>query len=317
MPVFAFAGNDELRRHEALDTELHRWESSETGAVVRETHFGEELNAAQVAEAYQGADLFAPRKAVILRNYDKVSAAGQKVLEKAWLDDNPQVAVFLSAEKIDGRSTLAKSLERAGRWFEFKLPYDNKIPAWLQERARQRYGRGLGAAEARLLQDIVGGETAELDRELEKLDTFLPKGEAITAEAIESLVSPLKVYAIFEFQKAMGLRRSRDFLPALRNLLENGTEGFQVVLRLFAHFLTLAKIRTLLDQGAGEHEIVEACRLNQFLHIVKEKYLDQARSRSLARWKLLLARLARLEWEMKQGRYLHRFEIEMALAAML
>ncbi len=318
MPVYAFVGSDDLRKQEALDAELARWEAAEAGnPPVRESHFGEELNAAQVAESYQTADLFTPRKSLIVRNYDKLHAAGQKTLEKAFENENPQVAVFLAAEKLDGRSAFAKSLDKAGRLLEFKSPYGDKIPAWLMERAKRRYGRSLGAAEARLLQDIVGNEPAELDHELEKLDTFLPKGRAITAEAVETLVSPLKVFAIFEFQKAMGLGVKRDFLPALRNLLDHGTDGFQVVLRLFSHFLTLAKIRAMLDEGAGEKEIQEACKLNHFIHIVKEKYPEQARSRTLARWKLLLARLARLEGEMKQGRYLHRFEVEMALAGML
>ncbi len=222
--------------------------------------------------------------------------------------------MFLTVEKMDGRSAFAKSLDKAGRLSDFKLPYDNKIPAWLdRDRARQRYNRKLGPAEARLLQDIVGNETSDLDHELEKLDTFLPKGQAITAEAVTDVVSPLKVHVFFEFQKAAGLRNAHDFLPAMRNLLDHGTEGFLVAPRLFNHFLTLTRIRAMLDEGAGEQEIEEACKLNHFIHVVKERYLDQARTRSLPRWKQLLARLARLEWEMKQGRYPHRFEVEMAL----
>ena len=110
------------------------------------------------------------------------------------------------------------------------------------------------------------------------------------------------------------MKNPRDFLPAMRNLLDNGNEGFLAVLRLFSHFLTLTRIRAMLDEGASEQAIEEACKLNHFIHVVKERYLDQARTRSLPRWKQLLARLARLEWEMKQGRYSHRFEVEMALA---
>lgn len=314
MPVYAFAGNDELRKHEAVEAALAEWDDSEPGAVpVRETHFGEELNPAAVAESYQTPDLFAPRKALILRNFDKVPSLGQKLLEEALQDDNPQTAVFLTVEKIDGRSAFAKALSKAGRLFEFKLPYENKIPAWLIERAHERYNRKLGPAEARLLQDIVGNETSDLNSELEKLDTFLPKDKPITLESIADVVSPLKVHIFFEFQKAAGLRNPQDFLPAMRNLLDHGTEAFLVAPRLFNHFLTLTRIRSMLDEGAGEQEIEEACKLNHFIHIVKERYLDQARTRSLPRWKQLLARLARLEWELKQGRYPHRFEVEMAL----
>ena len=187
-----------------------------------------------------------------------------------------------------------------------------------RSRARQRYGRQLGPSEARLLHDLVGGATPDLDHELEKLDTFLPQEAPITAEAIHGLASPLKAYAFFAFQNALGHGRLRDFLPALRNLMAVEYDSpVPVVTRLFSHFLTLAKVRALLDQGAGETEIQEACRLNHFIHIKREKYLEQARSRPLVRWKQLLARLARLEWEVKQGRYAHRFEQEMAFAQMV
>jgi DNA polymerase-3 subunit delta len=324
MALYAFSGDDDLRKQEALDAEIARWEASEADPTsenrpVREVHFGEELNAASVAESYETPDLFAPRKLLILRNYDKVNAAGRALLDKAFQADNPQAAVFLSADKLDGRQAWVAALKKAGRLFEFKLPYDNKIPVWLTERAQQRYGRRLTLADAKLLQEIVGNETSELDHELEKLDTFLPKGKPVSAEAIQDVVSPLKVHTMFEFQKAAGLKSPANFLPAMRSLLDQGggESGIGATLMLFSHFIKLARIRSMLDEGANETQIVEACKLNPFLHIQKERYLDQARSRSLTRWKMLLTRIAKLEAELKQGRYSQRFEIEMALAGVV
>lgn len=318
MTVYAFSGDDELRRQEAMDAEIARWESSGSAAApVRETHYGEELNANAVAQSYESPDLFAPRKTLILRNYDKLrSAEAREILQKAFRAENPQVTVFLEAEKLDGRQAWVQALKKAGRLREFKLPYGDKIPAWLTERAQKTHSRRLGHAEARLLQEIVGNDTSELDHELEKLDTFLPKGAPITAEAIRDVVSPLKVHTMFEFQKAAGLRNAANFLPALRSLLEEqgGSEsGIGPAIMLFNHFLKLARIRALLDEGAGEGEIMAFTKLPAFI-FRNELYLEQARTRPLYRWKQLLARLARLEREMKQGRYARRFEIETALA---
>mgnify|MGYP003344791744 CR=1 FL=1 len=82
MPVYAFSGNDELRKNEALEAELTRWEASDpSSACVRENHFGEELHPASVAESYQTPDLFAPRKVLVIHNYDKVRAEGRELLE--------------------------------------------------------------------------------------------------------------------------------------------------------------------------------------------------------------------------------------------
>lgn len=315
MPLFAFIGNDDLRKLEALEAAVVRFESQ--GECVRELHFGEELQAQAVAQSYNTADLFAPRKALIIKHFDKVQAAGLKLLEEAFGHENAQVGVFLSAEKLDGRSSFAKRLKEAGAISEFKLPYENQIPQWLTQRARERYQRMLGGSEARLLQERIGGDLAELDHELEKLDTFLPKGAPITAKEIEEISSPVRVSLIWELQRLMGLRQKAPALLVLRNLLDHGEEGFLITMQLFRHFLKLLRIRLMLDRGASESEIVSTLGLNQFMHVVKERQIEQARSRPAERWKLLLARLARLEWEMKQGRYPYRFEVELALAAMV
>lgn len=316
MNLFAFLGNDELRRQEALDAEVGRWED-EGEAAIRETHFGEDLRWEAVAESYRTADLFAPRKALIIKGWDKAAPAQQKNLEDVFREDNPQVAVFLSGEKWDGRSKLCKAAKDAGRVQEFKLPYDNQIPQWLAGRASQKYGRRLGHAEAKLLQEVVGDDTLELDRELEKLDTFLPKGSPIAAADIEELASGLREFGLFEMNRIIGQRRKAELLPALRGVLAGDAPAFLVAQQVFRHCLSLMRIRAMLDEGEGEQAIVDALKLHPFIHIKKEKYLDQARTRTVGQWKKLLIRLARLEAEMKQGRYGQRFEVEMAFAAMV
>lgn len=316
MSVFAFTGDDDLKRQEALEAEAKRWEAAGDGDVVREIYHGEELSAAEVAESYQTQDIFAPRKILVLRNFDKVRAEGRELLQAAFRSDNPNVAVLLEAEKLDARQSWVQALKKAGRLLDFKLPYGDKIPGWLVERAREHHGRALSLADARLLHEIVGNDTAELDHEIEKLDTFLPKGAPISAEAIHGVVSPLKVHTMFEFQKAAGLQDMAAFLPALRSLLiEQGSKesGIGPSILLYNHFLRLARIRAMLDEGAGKQEILSASKINPYI-FDKEGYVEQARKRSMIKWKKVLARLAGLEREMKQGRYAQRFEIEVALA---
>jgi DNA polymerase III delta subunit len=316
MSVFAFTGDDDLRRQEALEAEAKRWEAEDPGAAVREVYHGEELNPHEVAESYQTRDIFAARKLLILRNYDKVRAEGREVLQAAFRTGNPQVAVLIDAEKLDARQSWVQSLKKAGRLFDFKLPYGDKIPDWLVERAKKHHGRVLSHADARLLHEIVGNDTAELDHELEKLDTFLPKGAPVSAEAIHGVVSPLKVHTMFEFQKAAGTQDMAAFLPALRSLLvEQGSResGIGPSILLFNHFLRLARIRAMLDEGATRQDILAASKVNPYI-FDKEGYMEQARRRSMVKWKKVLARLAGIEREMKQGRYAQRFEIEVALA---
>ncbi len=323
MNLFAFLGDDDISKQEALDAALTKWQAAEAAQgsgqdCLREVYFGEEMRWESVAESFQTQDLFASRKSIIIKNWDKLHASHQKNLEEVFRGDNSSVAVFLMAEKWDGRSSLRKAVAAAGKVQEFKVPYENQIPPWLKQRAQQKYGRRLNFIDAQLLLDIVGKNLTDLDHELEKLDTFLAKGAAITAVDIHDLVSPLKVAGMFEFQKTMGLRIKVDMLPTLRNLLENEFKDapFVVAQILFNHFLTLLRIRTLLDEGVRESEIIPIIKRPSFI-VQKERYFEQARTRSAETWKKLLSRLARLEIELKRGQYPHRFEVEMAFAGMV
>jgi DNA polymerase III subunit delta len=323
MNLFAFLGDDDIRKQEALDAATTKWQASQDGsgidsACIREVYFGEELKWEEVAESFQTQDLFASRKAIIIKNWDKLHLANQKHLEGVFKADNSSVAVFLVAEKWDGRSSLRKAVNAAGGVQEFKVPYEDKIPQWLHQRASQKYKRRLNTIDAQLLLDIVGKNLTELDHELEKLDTFLAKGAPITAVDIHDLVSPLKVAGIFEFQKTMGLRIKTDMLPTLRNLLENEYKDapFVVAQMLFTHFLTLLRIKTLMEEGVREADIAPTIKRPPFI-VQKERYMEQAKTRSSVTWKKLLSRLAKLEIELKRGRYPHRFEVEMAFAGMV
>ena len=328
MDLFAFLGNDDLRKHEALEAALSAW-----GEGARDAYSGADVSWEQIAESFLSADLFSPRKALIIRNWDNknldkapASAASQRKamatprqeLEKLFAKDNPGVTVFLEGEKWDARSSLRKTATTAGRVNEFKVPYDEKIPQWIGQRAREKYSRAIANPEARLLQEIVGRDLEDLDHELEKLDTFLRKGAPITEADILDLASSLRVFGIFEFQKIMGLKKKAEMLPALRNLLEVEFKGvpFLIAQMLFNHFLKLLKIRTLRESGAPEASISEALKLNHYI-FTREEFLRQAMSRSAEHWKRLLARLAKLESELKQGQYTRRFEVEMAFAVLL
>ncbi len=317
MNVFAYLGDDELRKQEALDAAVDKWQGDDA-SCMRDIYFGDDLRWEHVAEAFQTQDLFASRKAIIIKNWDKLHAASQKHLEGIFREDNSTVAVFIMAEKWDGRNAFRKTLTTANQCFEFKTPYEDKIPQWIAQRAKEKYSRRVNLIDAQLLLDIVGKSLSDLDHELEKLDTFLPAKAPINAVDIHDLVSPLKVAGIFEFQKTMGLRIKPDLLPTLRNLLDNEYKDapFVIAQMLYSHFLSLAKIRAALDEGQNEADIIPILKRPPFI-VQKERYFEQAKTRTTETWKKLLARLAKLETELKQGRYPHRFEVEMAFAAMV
>ncbi len=315
MAFFAFMGSDPIGKQEALDATVREWLGSACeDELSRNLFFGEDLQIEKVAESYQTVSLFSSRKALIFKGLDKASAAQQKALAKLWEQENPDCGVFAMLTKWDAGSALAKLFKSKGTCKDFKQPYPNQIPAWLTKRCRSAYSRSLSGSDARLLQDIAGNDLGDLDRELQKLDAFLPKGRPVDGESILAVVDAGRVADVFELQSNMGLRDKTRFLYSLRSLLDRGETPFQISIRLFTHFALLMKVRNLSDKGDSPAAICDRLKLNPFFHMEKLRFMDQAHSRSLILWKKTLVRLGKMEMELKAGKYTHRFEVEMAFA---
>lgn len=315
--LFAFTGNNESAKQEALDQAADKWLGNQKNEPLsRETYFGNEINWETVTESYESVSMFSDRKAVILKQFEKVPLASQTKLAELLKRPNDQTAVFICAEKWDGRSKLKKLFKTQGTIQEYKLPYSNQIPKWLCSRSRQKFKRELSIQNATFLWEFIGDDLQELEQELEKLDLYLPEGAPVTAADIERVTEPHRNIYIFELQKTMGLRNKAKALASLNSMLEQGEPPFLIAIRLFNHFLKLLKIQTLMERGMKTDSIADILHINQYIY-KKEAYGKQAMSRSPLLLKKILARLAKLEAEFKRGKYPRRFEIEMAFVSLI
>lgn len=317
MNLFAFIGNDEISQQDALDRSLEQWLGKMyADPHSRETHYGSEIKLDTLEPAYSNTSMFSSKRAIILKQIEKVPLSIQNTLTDVLKHPDQDVGVFILGEKWDGRSGLKKLFNKTGSISEHKLPYSNQIPKWITDRAQSKYQRTLSLDNAFRLWECVGDSLGELENELQKLDVYLPKGDSITAESIEELIASKRDRSLFEFHRHMGLRQKSSALLSLQALLLQGDPPFLISLRLYNYFLKLLKIRTYLEQGVPANDIPKKVQVNPFI-FKKEQYIQQANSRSIVLWKKILVRLAKLEQEFKQGKYTERFEVEFAFFALL
>ncbi len=316
MNLFAFIGNDELSKQEALSSTLKKWLGSGIeDPLCKETFFCEESSWDTIAESFDTVSMFTEKKAIIIKNIEKMDVSKQRLLSQSLKHPNELTGAFITGEKWDGRSVLKALFKKSGLIKEFKLPYSSQIPKWLCSRCIQKFKRKISFQDAKFLWECIGDSLEELEAELIKLDQYLPEGAPILMKDIENLVFPHRDRNIFEFQNSMGLKQKSQALISLSHLLENGEPAFLIAMRLFSHFQQLLKIRVLADAGKSNDDIIKLLHLIPY-HFNNQNYARQAYSRSVLEWKKLLANLAEIELQGKKGKYTFNFEIETALAAM-
>ncbi len=167
------------------------------------------------------------------------SAAVQEALEElaAVLEEGlaPDVTFLLSATEVDKRRSFYKSL---GKHAEVQVidKVDASRSGWEEEATEIVRGRakkrGLIFQEEALdlFVLLTGGDTRQIDNELEKLDLYVGKERSVTAEEVRTLVPLSRAGVIFELGNALAARDLDGALALVRGLLDQGESAIGILL---------------------------------------------------------------------------------------
>ena len=170
-------------------------------------------------EAVQTLPFFGDTKVVWLKNVNFLgddqkarSATVQSALEElSELVDSgfgPGITLLISAIDVDKRRSFYKTLLKRAEVQVFDR-LDSGRSGWeeealeiVQQRAKKRKLQFDGDA-LDLFVLLTGGDTRQIDNELEKIDTFLGKDRGVNAELVRELVPLSRAGVIFELGNAL------------------------------------------------------------------------------------------------------------------
>jgi DNA polymerase-3 subunit delta len=147
----------------------------------------------------------------------------------------PDVTFLISATEVDKRRSFYKSLgKRAELQVIDKL--DASRSGWEEEaneivRARARK-RGLNFQEEALdlFVLLTGGDTRQIENELEKIDLYVGADRSVTAEEVRTLVPLSRAGVIFELGNALAACDLDRALGLVRGLLDQGETAIGILL---------------------------------------------------------------------------------------
>ena len=197
-------------------------------------------------EALQTLPFFGNAKVVWLKNINFLgddqkarSAAVQSALEElSDLVDNgfgPGVTFLISAIDVDKRRSFYKTLLKRAETQVFDR-LDSSRRGWeeealeiVQQRAKKRKLQfDQDALDLFVL--LTGGDTRQIDNELEKIDTFLGNGRGVNVELVRELVPLSRAGVIFELGNALAARDLQLSLKLVRRLLDQGESAIGILL---------------------------------------------------------------------------------------
>lgn len=251
--IYAVAGSDEAEvKHVAseLATTLTPPGAGDFGLEIID---GAADNADQAAarirsaiEALQTLPFFGSTKLVWLKSANFLgddqkarSAAVQSALEELseLLERGigSEVTFLISATDVDKRRAFYRTLVKRAEVQVFdrldsgRAGWEEEATEIVQRRAKKKKLQ-FDADALDLFVLLTGGDTRQIDNELEKLDTFLGKDRVVRVHLVRELVPLSRAGVIFELSSALATRDLELALTLVRRLLDHGENAIGILL---------------------------------------------------------------------------------------
>jgi len=276
------------------------------------------VEALQTFPFFGGAKLVWLKNANFLGDEQKArSNAVQSALEEladALEADLPEGVTFLlSASEVDKRRSFYKSLAKRAELQVFdKL--DSNRSGWEEEatelvRVRvKKHKLQFDDAALDLFVLLTGGDTRQIDNELDKIDIFLGQERRVDVDLVRELVPLSRAGVIFELGSALAERDLGRALKLVRRLLDQGETAIGILL-----VAILPTIRNLLlaKDLMGRHRLSRPHSPFQFISTLNRlpasatEHLPRKKDGTISAYALGIA-----------AQNAHRFEVEPLVAAM-
>lgn len=319
--IAVLIGDNDFEKERLIDRFLQKTLGDrKNDPLARKILFANDTNIPSVAdaviEACDSCSLFASEQTVIVRKAESLRADDSGALE-SWFRTSPDANLLLEFEKLPKSSKLYKSLQDIATFKECKSLRDYEMAGWITSHTETNLGRRIEPLAAEYVSDALGTDQARIDAELQKILLLDPQGKDISLEQAKLMIAPQREIAAFELREPFGDRNPQAYTKKLRELLDSGVDGIQIIAALEAYAVRLLHIRTMLERKIPAKDIAAKLGANPWLF---EKKLNEPRKAMNWPRELLcrvIKRLGELDCEIKNGFCDSRMGLELSLSALV
>ncbi|MCM2263715.1 MAG: DNA polymerase III subunit delta [Desulfuromonadales bacterium] len=224
---------------------------------------GRDLKGNALIDQARTLPVFASRRLVVIRNVHEAQAEQLEAFS-AYLDDPvPETFLLVTATTIDKRRKFFQKFAQVGEIIEFRRLYENQLPQFIRDRAREA-GRTFTGPALKLFCRRVGNNLAEVVGELDKLASYVGDREFFEEDDVAAVVSDTRVESVFALTDALGTGELAVALRLLGRLLDDGQPALVILSMLTRHFRQLWKARELLAQGVPQKDLPRRIGVNPY-----------------------------------------------------
>jgi DNA polymerase-3 subunit delta len=210
---------------------------------------GKSSSAARISDAARTLPMLASHRLVLVRDVDAMATAELDKLADYLEQPSPSACVALLAEKLDGRTRLAKRAQKLDLVVEAAPLRLSDLRGFVQAEA-QRRGLKLAPDAAAALIDAIGNDLPAIDDALERLGLYVGERAAIDLAAVEACITRVRVESIWALVDAVGMRDRRTALRAASSLLADREPPLRILAMVARQLRIVSRMQSALASGA-------------------------------------------------------------------
>ncbi len=235
--------------------------------------YASDADIVQVRDAVETLPMMAPRRLVILKEAQELTDKEWGQLESLIEEPVDSTCFVILASRVDKRKKQIRQLLDKAECVEFKKPYENQVPSWINYIA-ETLGLKISNDAIHLLHKLVGHHLTEIEAELKKLGEFVEGARRIEVQDVAQVVSRSKEESVFDFTKAVGLNDRVKALEYLVHLLDQGQNEIGIISLVARHIRILLAVKKGMEEGLHGAKLAHYAQVPPYF---LENYSEQAR----------------------------------------
>lgn len=260
----------------------------------------------QAIAAAEQLPMMSARRVVRISDFGKLQEADEGALLRYLARPAESSVVIFTADDLDKRRKLSKTLLDACTSVEFAALKDEELAAWAKSHLKELKAE----MEERTLRQVialVGSDVRTLSNELDKLATAALLDGRITMEMVETLVGRSRELSNFELSDNLIARNRKRALLTLGRLLDDGAEPVMLIGLIASNYHRLALAKELMTRGADNSEVYRQVGIFG----KREEFLATARRFDTQALIRSIQRIAAADLAIKTSRTTPRLQLEL------
>lgn len=259
-PLYLITGEDDLLRDRALAV-LKEAVLGTDGEFNYDLFYGDEADAGTIRNCTSEMPVFAERRLVIVKSAEKLSASEGAGLLHLFKDPVATTTLAFVSPKLDGRLKWSQALARTAVTVDCSPLHDTQMHTWMADEAA-RLGVRLEEQAEQLLKESSGGSLYDVQRELEKLSSFVPPHRPATVDDVLALRGVEPGASVFDLTMAIAQGNRGRTLSILARNLEAGESPLRILGSLAWQYRRLWKVKEFLATGGRDGEAARTLRMD-------------------------------------------------------